>query len=323
MKRQDRRDFLKKAAGASAAAAAFGVWGYRYYDPDNPVRKKAEKIYTINNFLIEKSNVLPEVVVVHGSDPAKNVRAAVERLGGISRFIKPGEQVTVKPNAGWDRMPEQAANTNPLVIGEIARLCREAKAGGVVVTDVSTNDIHRSFTRSGILDAAQNGGAKVVFPRESNFWPCDLKGEMLTVWPVFRQFIETDRLINVPVVKHHSLCKATLAMKNWYGVLGGRRNRLHQDIHTSIADLASAFRPTLTVMDASRILMRGGPTGGNLDDVKITNMIIAGTDEVAIDAFSATLLGYERDEIEYIRMGQNRGLGNHDLSKVRMEEITI
>ena len=323
MKHHDRRDFLKKAASASAAAAAFGVWGYLYHDPDNPVRTKAEKIYTINSFLIEKSNVLPDVVVVHGGDPAKNVRAAIERLGGISRFIKPGERVTVKPNAGWDRMPEQAANTNPLVIGEIARLCREAKAGGVVVTDVSTNDPQRSFTRSGILDAAQRAGAKVVFPRESNFLPCDLKGEMLTVWPVFRQFVKTDRLINAPVVKHHSLCKATLAMKNWYGVLGGRRNRLHQEIHTSIADLASAFKPTLTVMDASRILMRGGPTGGNLDDVKITNMIIAGTDEVAIDAFSATLLGYERDEIEYIRMGQQRGLGNYDPSMIRMEEITI
>ena len=323
MKKQDRRDFLKKAAGASAAAAAFGVWGYRYYDPENPVRTKVEKIYTINNFLIEKSNVLPDVVVVHGSDPAKNVRAAIERLGGISRFISPGERVTIKPNVGWDRMPEQAANTNPLVIEEIARLSREAKAASVVVTDVSTNDIHRSFTRSGILDAAQNAGAKVIFPRESGFLPCDLKGEMLTIWPVFKQFIETDRLINAPVVKHHSLCKATLAMKNWYGVLGGRRNRLHQDIHTSIADLASAFRPTLTVMDASRILMRGGPTGGNLDDVKITNMIIAGTDEVAIDAFSSTLLGYERDEIEYIRMGKQRGLGNHDLSMVRMNTINL
>ncbi|MFQ5431698.1 MAG: DUF362 domain-containing protein [Nitrospinota bacterium] len=323
MNRHDRRDFLKKAAGATTAAAAFGVWGYLYHDPDNPVRKKTEKIYAINDFFIEKSNVLPEVVVVHGSDPAKNVRAAVERLGGISRFIRPGERVTVKPNAGWDRMPEQAANTNPLVIEEIARLCREAKAVSVVVTDVSTNDIHRSFTRSGILDAARNAGAKVIFPSESGFPPCDLKGEMLTVWPVFKQFIETDRLINAPVVKHHSLCKATLAMKNWYGTLGGRRNRLHQDIHTSIADLASAFKPTLTVMDASRILMRGGPTGGNLDDVKITNMIIAGTDEVAIDAFSATLLGYERDEIEYIRKGQQRGLGNHDLSSVRMEEINL
>ena len=323
MKKQDRRDFLKKAASASAAAAAFGVWGYRYYDPENPVRQKVEKIYAINNFLIEKSSVLPEVVIVHGSDPAKNVRAAVERLGGISRFINPGERVTVKPNVGWDRLPEQAANTNPLVIEEIARLCREAKAATVVVTDVSTNDIHRSFTRSGILDAAQRAGAKVLFPSESGFLPCDLKGEMLTIWPVFKQFIETDRLINVPVVKHHSLCKATLAMKNYYGVLGGKRNRLHQDIHTSIADLASAFRPTLTVMDASRILMRGGPTGGNLDDVKITNMIIAGTDEVAIDAFSSTLLGYERDEIEYIRMGQKRGLGNHDLSLVRMDTITI
>ena len=111
MKRQDRRDFLKKAAGASAAAAAFGVWGYLYHDPDNPVRKKAEKIYTINNFLIEKSNVLPEVVVVHGSDPAKNVRAAVERLGGISRFIKPGDRKSTRLNSSHtdiSRMPSSA-----------------------------------------------------------------------------------------------------------------------------------------------------------------------------------------------------------------------
>ena len=323
MNREDRRDFLKKAAGASAAAAAFGLWGYTFYDPKNPVRIKQEKIYTVNSFLIEKSNVLPEVVVCRGGDPAKNVRAAVERLGGIARFVNPGEKVVIKPNAGWDRLPEQAANTNPIVIEEVARLCREAKAGSVVVADVSTNDVQRSFARSGIRAAAQRAGAKVRLPHESDFLPCDLNGEMLAVWPVFREFVDADKVINVPVVKHHSLCKATLAMKNWYGVLGGRRNRLHQAIHTSIADLASAFRPTLTVMDASRILMRGGPTGGNLDDVKKTEQIIAGTDEVAIDAYSATLLGYERDEIEYIRLGNKRGLGNHDLSLVRMETLTV
>jgi uncharacterized protein (DUF362 family) len=134
-------------------------------------------------------------------------------------------------------------------------------------------------------------------------------GSLLRVWPVSRYFHEADKLINVPIVKHHSLSGATLAMKNWYGVLGGRRNQLHQDIHSSIVDLAGAVRPTLTVMDAVRVLKRNGPTGGSLADVALENTVIAGLDEVAIDAYSLRFLGIDPSAVPYLAMGEARGLG--------------
>lgn len=320
---EDRRKFIKRAAIAGAATAGFGIWGYSFHDPNNPVRRKDEKIYTVKDFAPPPSDLLPEMVIARGSDPAKNVRAAIDRLGSISHFINPGDNVVIKPNVGWDRLPEQAANTNPLIVAETVRLCREARAGSITVTDVSVNDVVRCFARSGIGDAAREAGAIVRFASSSDFLPCDLKGKLLKVWPVYRQFLDADKIINLPVVKHHSLSKATLSMKNWYGVLGGKRNRLHQEIDTSIADLATAFRPTLTIMDASRILMRGGPTGGNLDDVKKSDTVIAGTDEVALDSYAGTLLGYRHDEIEHVKIAHQRGVGKLDPSLVRMDELVI
>lgn len=320
---ENRRKFLKRMAGAGLAAAGFGVWAYTVHDPEKPVWHPPEKIYTLKQFALDPDPAAPEMVTVSGSDPAANVRAALDRLGGMGRFIKPGDRVVVKPNMGWASPPEQAATTNPVVVAEAVRQCREAGAGEIIVTDVSINEVSRCFERSGIGEASRRAGASLAYPSESDFVKCDLQGEILKVWQVYREFIEADKLINVPIVKHHSLSKATLAMKNWYGTLGGRRNRLHQQIHVSIADLAQAFKPTLTIMDASRILMRGGPTGGNLSDVKVAGTIIAGTDEVAIDAFSSTLLGYRPDELEFIREAAGRGIGKMDLQKVRSETITV
>lgn len=320
---EDRRRFLKRLAGAGLAAAGFGVWAYTSHDPEKPVWHPPESIYTLNDFTVEPGSAFPEMVTVRGSDPAANVRAAVDRLGGISRFIRPGDRVVLKPNMGWASPPEQAATTHPAVVAEAVSLCRKAGAGEILVTDVSINEVSRCFERSGIGEAADRAGATLAYPAEGDFLKCNLKGEILKVWPVYREFVRADKLINIPVVKHHSLSKATLAMKNWYGTLGGRRNRLHQSINLSIADLARAFKPTLTIMDASRILMRGGPTGGNPSDVKQTEMIIAGTDEVAIDAFSATLLGYRPGELEFVREAARRGLGKMELDQVRSVTIQV
>jgi uncharacterized protein (DUF362 family) len=251
------------------------------------------------------------------------VREAVDRLGGIGRFVAKGERVLIKPNVGWDRQPEQAANTNPEVVAAVARLCREAGAGEVWVSDVSLNDPERCFARSGIRAAAEQVGAHVLIPAEKDFWKTDMQGELLGEWPVCRFFHQTDRLINLPVVKHHSLCGCTLAMKNWYGVLGGRRNQLHQRIHTSIVDLAAALRPTLTIMDATRVLKHNGPTGGSLDDVAIENTLIAGLDEVAIDAYSLRFLDLTPDAVPFLALGEQRGLGQVNWHRTRWVESQV
>ena len=320
--RVSRRRFLRDLGLTAGVAAGFVALGLSSYSRE-PVRRPEELVRTLKDFRVEPSSVRPELVVVRGREVDAMVREAVDRLGGIGRFVTKGERVLIKPNAGWDRQPEQAANTNPKVVGAVARLCREAGAAEVWVSDVSLNDPERCFARSGIRSAAQEAGAEVVLPGGGDFWKTDMQGERLRVWPVSRWLHLADRVINLPVVKHHSLCGCTLAMKNWYGVLGGRRNQLHQRIHTSIVDLAAALRPTLTIMDATRVLKRNGPTGGSLDDVSVEDTLIAGLDEVAIDAYSLRFLDLTPDLVPFLALGQQRGLGTLDWRSLRLVERQV
>lgn len=317
-----RRRFLLNTGLTAGAAAGFAALGLISYSRE-PVRRQEELIRTLKDFRVESSSVRPELVVVRGTDADHMVREAMAKLGGIERFVAKHDRVLLKPNVGWDRQPEQAANTNPDVVSAVARLCIEAGAGEVLVTDVSLNDPSRCFARSGIQAAAQKAGAEVRLPGGNDFWKTDMRGDLLKVWPVSRFFHQADKVINLPVVKHHSLCGCTLAMKNWYGVLGGRRNQLHQRIHTSIVDLASAVRPTLTIMDATRVLKHNGPTGGSLDDVSVENTIIAGQDEVAIDAYSLSFLDIAPDSVPFLALGEQRGLGKVDWRTMRVVESQV
>lgn len=240
--RTTRRHFLQNLGLTAGAAAGFTALGLMSYSR-KPVRRPEEVVHRLKDFRVQPSSVRPELVVVRGTAPDPMVREAVSRLGGIQRFIAKGDRVLLKPNVGWDRQPEQAANTNPEVVGAVVRLCMEAGAKEVLVSDVSLNDPYRCFARSGIQAAAQGAGAEVRLPGSNDFVQTDMGGDLLKVWPVSRFFLQADKVINLPLVKHHSLCGCTLAMKNWYGVLGGRRNQLHQRIHTSIVDLAAALRP--------------------------------------------------------------------------------
>ena len=317
-----RRQFLLRTAATCSIAAAAGAWGYVFYSKE-PVRRSDTKIFTFKDFRTEEKRVYPQLAVVRGKDAEKMVRTAIEKIGGIGRFISPGDKVLLKPNAAWDRQPEQAANTNPAVVGTVVRLCLEARASEVWVTDVSVNDPYRCFARSGIEDAVKRAGGRIRFTTENDFVLTDLKGESLKVWPVSAFYHQADKLINLPVVKHHSLSKCTMAMKNLYGSLGGQRNRLHQDINTSIADLASAIRPTLTVMDATRVLKRNGPTGGNISDVSIENTVVAGVDLVAIESYGLRFLDLKVEDIPFITMADKRGIGISDWRSLNVAEIDV
>ncbi|MCL2722985.1 MAG: DUF362 domain-containing protein [Polyangiaceae bacterium] len=249
------------------------------------------------------------------------VRRAVDAMGGMQRFIGRGDVVVIKPNIGWDRLPIHAANTNPDVVAALVKLVLDAGAKKVVVADASCNDPHRCYQRSGIWRAAYGLGAEVVLPDEHRFRTTRMNGEILDEWPIFTTLMDADKVINVPVAKHHNLAKYTAAMKNWYGMLGGRRNRLHQNIDTSIADLAGFMRPTLVVVDAMRVLMRNGPQGGNIDDTKVMNTVVATTDQVAADAYGATLIGQHRDNLPYLKVAHDRGIGTMFWEKLRVREV--
>jgi len=311
---------LLQLGGLTAGAAGVGVWlTQRSHRPQQPV---AASIRT--NYAVPLNPSLPEMAVVQGDDPALLVRRAIDELGGIRRFISRGDVVVVKPNVAWDRTPEQAANTNPQVVAAVCRLCGEAGARRVMVTDVTINEPRRCFARSGIGEAARAAGAEIILPEPQLFREVDLHGAVLTSWPVLEPFLNADKMINLPIAKHHSLTGASLGLKNWYGILGGPRHRLHQRIHESLADLADFMRPTLTVIDAYRVLLRNGPGGGNLADVALKKTVIAGTDPVALDAYAAEAYWkLDSRTLRYLKLAADRQLGNLNFEQIRSRFATI
>jgi len=301
-----------------AAALGRAVW-----DKGHPgASASSDRALTRDYRLHEAPLELPQLAVARNDpDPAALVRKAVDALGGMKRFVSRGDIVVVKPNIGWDRTPIHAANTNPQVVAEVVRLAYDAGAKHVVVTDASCNEPNRCFQRSGIWKAAYDVGAEVILPAAHRFRGMRLQGEVLDDWPVFTPLVNADKIINVPIAKHHNLARYTAAMKNWYGSLGGRRNRLHQNIDVSIADLAQFIQPTLTIVDANRVLMRNGPQGGNVADARDMHTVIATTDQVAADAYGCQLIGRTADEIPYIKMGHDRGLGTMHWQSLRLAEV--
>lgn len=320
MNRREALLNILRAGGVGAGAAALGFWlRGRSSRPVEAVITGAKRSH-----FVEDKAALPEVVVVEGGEPVQLVQSALRELGGTRRFVSPTDTVLIKPNIGWDRTPEQAANTNPDIVAEVVRQCWQAGAKRVIVTDVSCNDPRRCFQRSGIADAARKQGAEVVLPDPDKFKDVDLQGEVLRVWPIFEPFLTADKIINLPIAKHHSLTGCTLGMKNWYGMLGGQRSQLHQNVHESLADLADFIRPTLTILDAYRVLIRNGPTGGSLDDVVLKKSLIAGTDPVAIDAYAAKAFwNLEPQALPYLKFAARKGLGTSDFEKARAKIVKL
>jgi uncharacterized protein (DUF362 family) len=314
MTRREAMLQLLRLTGASAGTAAAAVWLAKHSSPpSSTAAANARRDHTV-----EANATLPEMVVVQGDDPRALVRRAFDDLGGVGRFIAHGDVVVLKPNIAWDRTPEQAANTNPDVVAEVVRQCRQAGAKRVIVTDVSCNDAERCFHRSGIAASARGEGAEVILPDPSRFREVNLGGEILQDWQVFGPFLDADKVINLPIAKQHALTGATLGFKNWYGILGGDRNRLHQQIHQSLVDLAAFMLPTLTLIDCYRVLLRNGPTGGNLEDVALHKTLVAGTDPVALDAYVAkTYWDLDADALPYLKLAERRGLGQSDYRQVR------
>ncbi len=318
-----RRDFLVQAlrlGGLSAATVGAGLWL-----AGRSTRPQEHSALVVDRSLgVAPDPKLPELVVAQGGEPDRLAQAALDALGGIGRFISRGDVVVIKPNVGWDRAPEQAANTNPELVAALVRLCLSAGARRVVVADVSCNDARSSFDRSGIAEATRRAGAELILPEPRRFRDVNLRGDSLGVWPVLEPFLTADKVLNVPIAKHHSLTGVTLGMKNWYGILGGQRSRLHQRIHESLADLAAFMRPTLTIMDAYRVLMRNGPTGGSLADVELRKTLIASTDPVALDAYVAKAfwdIDYQR--LPFLRLAEQRGLGQVEFGNIRSRIVNV
>ena len=273
--------------------------------------------------LFAQAQNFPDLAWIQGESPAQITKEAVSVLGGIQRFISKGDRVIVKPNIGWDRTPQQAACTNPQVVKTLVELSLEAGAKEVKVIDNPCNPAKRTYARSGIADAAKEAGGKVLFPNPHKLKKMSLNGEWLKEWEVYTDFVEADKIINVPIAKTHSLSRLTMGMKNWLGALGGNRNQLHQKLDQVMIDLAAFFKPCLTVMDGYRILIRNGPQGGRLSDVELFKTVVAGVDYVAVDAAGATFFDIPPQDLPYLQIAHQMGIGEINLEKLEVEKRTV
>ncbi len=324
--RLSRRDFLWRAGPVAALAAGGTAAGFALWQRDHFVpgfEKKAG--LSLPDFSLAPDKVLPSLAIARGSDRHKTIPAAIGLLGGMGRFIRKGDVVVIKPNVAFDRPPALGATTHPDSLRALARLVREAGASKILVADNPINSPVGCFLKSGLTAVAAEMDLEVMYPEETAFGPLELTGEVLKHWTFFkRPFRHATKVIGLAPCKDHNLCHASMTMKNWYGLLGGRRNQFHQHIHSIVSDFALMMKPTLVVLDGTDVLMKNGPTGGRLSDVKKVGAVAAGTDMVAVDAWGFTnLLERNLDDLTYIHKAHDRGLGNKDWRAAAWKETTV
>ena len=339
-----RRQFAMQVGGYGLAAAGMvggGLllkdnWGMEGVKPPPPVKLK--------DYSVSLSPGSPNVVVVRSSpveardhhtkeeelqareeQAFKMVKAALDTMGGVDKFITRGDVVVIKPNVAFDKNPDLAATTQPDTVSAVVKLCLGSGARKVIVADNPINNPESCFFKTKVGDAAQRAGAELMLPQDSYFEQLYVGGETITgTWRMFyRPFREATKVIGISPVKDHNLCKATVTMKNWYGLLGNPRNQFHQNIHGIISDFALMMKPTLVIADGRKLLMRNGPTGGSLNDVKKGDTMVVGLDHTAVDSWCVTkLLEKNRHEIIYLDKVIKRGLGN-DWRPQWTQEITV
>jgi len=278
----------------------------------------------INKLFAEEKT--PDLVVVKNSNPEDLVNEAIKALGGIEKFIKRGDTVLVKPNIGWNKAPEYAATTNPQVVNTVIKLCYKAGAKKVKVWDRTCDNAKMSYKNSGIEKATIDAGGEILFveERDKTKWSeVKLDGIDLKSWPIYDELLKVDSIINIPIAKNHGSATLTLGMKNWMGVIGGNRGAFHLNLHQRIADISAFIKPKLVIIDAVRILTRHGPKGGNLEDVKKIDTVIAGVDQVAVDSYASTLFGLKGEDIGYIKIANDMKIGEIDLNKLNIKKIDL
>jgi len=321
-----RREFLLRAGAAGALIAGSVATGLNLWQPNHFVPGfEAQKGLQLPDFRVTGLKGLPSLAIAHGPTHDQAIRAAIGALGGIKRFIQKGDVVMIKPNVAFDRPPALAATTHPDALRAVAKLLFEAGASKIIIADNPINSPTGCFLKSGLRQVADELNLDLLYPESASFSPLQLDGEILRNWTFFHEpFKKATKVIGLAPCKDHNLCHASMTTKNWYGLLGGRRNQFHQHIHSIVSDFALMMKPTLVILDGMNVLMRNGPTGGRLSDVKPMGTIVAGTDMIAVDSYAYTHL-LERDigELTYVHKAHDRGLGNMNWKDSVYREVQV
>ncbi len=278
-------------------------------------------LFPVNHLLASED--YPQAVWVENGEPEALLNAAMQELGGIKRFIKKGDVVVIKPNIGWDRQPELAATTNPDLVAALVKQCKQAGADEVKIFDRTCNNPRRCYNSSQIQEKASAAGADIAQVRRNRYKTIPIDGELIDEWPIYEDYLNADKVINVPIAKHHSLSRVTLGLKNLMGVMGGNRGAIHNQFDVKLADINRNILPTLTIIDAYRILTDNGPVGGNPNDVELRKTLIASPCTVSADFLALDLFGHRLQEVGHIRTAQQRGLAKYDLNKLNVKRIKL
>jgi len=325
-KKLNRRQLLARAGKAGISIAVAGAVSKLLYDATGPKGGAEDKgRVTLKDFSIQPQPG-QVISIVNGSDRIKTVDKAIELLGGIERFVKPGETVMIKPNIAFASSAMLCATTNPELIAEVVRLCySRGGAKKVIIIDNPINDPESCFALSGIGKAASAAGAEIVLPKAQFFKNTSLAGgKLIKDWPIlFEPFGKVDKLIGIAPVKNHHRAGASMTMKNWYGLLGGRRNIFHQDINSIVVELAMLVKPTLVILDGTEVMMTNGPTGGSVSDLKRANTLIVSTDCVAADSYGCGLLDMKVSDLPYLAKAEKAGVGTTDYESLKPVIATV
>jgi len=266
-----------------------------------------------------------DLVAVRDGEPEVMFDRAIASLGGMSKYVKKGQKVVVKPNIGWDVSPERGGNTNPKLVARIIRHCLDAGASDVYVFDNTCDTWNLCYKNSGIEKAVKDAGGKIVPGNTENYYKSITipKGKRLKEAKVHELILNSDVFINVPVLKHHSSASISLAMKNLMGIVWDRRFWHRNDLHQCIADLTTWRVPTLNIIDGYRVMLRNGPRGVSEADVVLMKQMIVSSDIVAADAAATLIFGSKPEDIPHIRMAHEMKVGTMDLSKLNINRIKI
>jgi uncharacterized protein (DUF362 family) len=307
----DRRTFFRTTLGATVMAGSYMALG------------------KTGRLLAEPSPVPPaapfDLIAVRGGEPDAMFDKGIEALGGMQAFVKKGQKVVIKPNIGWDVLPERAGNTNPKLVTRIIQHCLSAGAKEVYVFDHTCDNWQRCYKTSGIEEAVKNAGGKMA-PGHSESYYQEITvqgGKTLTTVKEHELIQGSDVFINVPVLKSHSSTRLTMAMKNLMGNVWDRGFWHSNDLHLCIAEYAGYRKPDLNIIDAYAVMKRNGPRGVSVDDVVTMKAQLMSRDMVAIDAAAAKLAGLDPENVRYIQLAAERGVGRTDLDKMNIKRISL
>lgn len=305
-----RREFLRKSVGAGfVAGTALSFTGYN-------------KLFGAD--LVEKQTPY-DLVAARGGEPEVMFDQAIEAMGGMKAFVKPNQSVLVKPNIGWDVIPERGANTNPGLVKRVIEHCFQAGAREVLVFDHTCDNWRRSYQNSGIEAAVIAAGGRILPGNDESFFR-DVtvpNAKQLKQAKVHEIVMNTDVFINIPVLKHHGGAQITICLKNLMGIVWDRRFWHRNDLQQCIADFGNYRKPDLNIVDAYRVMMQNGPRGVSEDDIVLMKSLIISTDMVAADSAAARLFGSNPAQIGHIRIAHEMGIGNMDLESQSIHRMVV